>query len=331
VKLGNVPLLDRLEQLGIKDLFFVCSHPHSDHMGGIRALFRQPRVFFKDGQLTTPRFKSINVIDDGVSNTLYLELQRSLANNTLIKTSRLSATNRNAFAGISTKADDVYIETIPYPVTAKSGPHGRAVITYIQLGQKQIIVDFDDAESAAIQKAVNTLTARGETEITTFVAPHHGSRYHDISPVIELLHPKRVIIAVNPENRYGHPSPPILLKLMQVLGKENVIFTGSVQNVVLDDDGVNSAMFTAADKDSYAMFVAPNRVRAEKLKNAEDIEACAAIQRMMEDDRGGTESSGGRQPGTGGGFARTLLEEEVKLNGSILPAGVRVRCGLIWP
>jgi hypothetical protein len=39
---------------------------------------------------------------------------------------------------------------------------------------------------------------------------------------------------------------------------------------------------------------------------------------MMEDDRGGTESSGGRQPGTGGGSARTLLEEEVKLNGSIL-------------
>jgi len=311
VKIGNVPLLDKLEQLGIENLFFVCSHPHSDHMGGIRALFRRPRVFFRDEGLTNPRFKSVSVIDDGVSNTLYLELQRSLAGNTLIKTRHLIATNKNAFAGISTKADDVYIETIPYPVTVKVGPHGRAVITYIRLGQKQIIVDFDDAESAAILKAVNTLTARGETEITTFVAPHHGSRYHDVSPIMDLLHPKRVIIAVNPENRYGHPSPPILLKLMQELGKENVVFTGSVQNVVLNDDGIKSAMFTAADRDSYAMFVAPNRVRAEKMKNAEDVEACRAIQAMMMgDDRGGTESSGGS--------ARTLLEEEVKFNGSIL-------------
>lgn len=322
VKLENLPLLDRLEQLGIENLFFVCSHPHSDHMGGIRALFRRPRVFFRDDGLTNPRFKSINVIDDGVSNTLYLELQRSLAKNTLIKTRHLSATNRNAFAGISARADDVYIETIPYPVPTKAGPHGRAVITYIQLGQKQIIVDFDDAESAAIQKAVDMLTARGETEITTFVAPHHGSRYHDVSPVVELLHPKRVIIAVNPENRYGHPSPPILLKLIETLGKENVLFTGSMQNVVLDDDGVKSAMFTAADKDSYAMFVAPNRVRAEKMKNVEDIKACAAIQALMEGDRGGTESSGGGQPDDSasgrGGSARTLLVEEVKLNGSIL-------------
>lgn len=44
MKLDNLPLLDKLEQLGVEDLFFVCSHPHTDHMGGIRALFKQPRL-----------------------------------------------------------------------------------------------------------------------------------------------------------------------------------------------------------------------------------------------------------------------------------------------
>lgn len=333
VMLEDLPLLDRLEQLGIEELFFVCSHPHSDHMGGIKALFRRPRVFFKDGQLTAPRFKSVSVIDDGVSDSLYLELQRSLPKNALIKTRRISATNRNAFAGISTMADDVYIETIPYDVEAKpsprrravsssgkrgtsktsleakSSPHGRAVITYIRLGQNQVTVDFDDADSEVILKAVNTLKARGEIKINAFVVPHHGSKYHDIEPILD-LNPDHAIIAVNPENRYGHPSPTILQKLMEKLGKKNVVFTGSVHNVVLDGNGIKSAMFTAADRDSYAMFVAPNRLRAEKLGNVEDVQATIAIQRMMEDDGGGSAS--------GGASARTLLEEEVKLNGSIL-------------
>lgn len=323
IKLDNLSLLDRFERAGVADLFFVCSHPHSDHMGGIRALFQQPHLFFKDEHLTIPRFKSITLIDDGVPNNLSLLLQRSLGANGSIKINRISATNRNAFAAISQRADDVYIETIPYPVTAKAGPHGRAVITYIRLGTNSI-VDFDDADSNAILKAVNTLKARGETEITTFVVPHHGSRYHDVAPILD-LNPKYAIISVNPENRYGHPSPPILLKLMQKLRKENVLFTGSVENVVIDQHGVKSAKFTAANSDSYALFVAQNRVRAEKRGDAQDVEDCKLIQAMMRGDRGDPPASDtgqagglpppGSRPGTP---LRTLFEEGVRLNGSIL-------------
>jgi beta-lactamase superfamily II metal-dependent hydrolase len=186
MKLDNLPLLDRLEQSGIEDLFFVCSHPHSDHMGGIRALFRQPRLFFRDEQLTNPRFKSITIVDDGVANNLYLMLQRALAGNRRIKVTHLSATNRNAFAGISSKADEVYVETLPYPTALRPSVHGKAVITYIILGQQNSIIDFDDADSATIKKVVESLKARGITKIRAFVVPHHGSKYHEIAPILEL-------------------------------------------------------------------------------------------------------------------------------------------------
>src|SRR5882762_9061036 len=33
------PLLDRLSELKIAHVVFSCSHPHLDHMGGIRAFF----------------------------------------------------------------------------------------------------------------------------------------------------------------------------------------------------------------------------------------------------------------------------------------------------
>jgi len=45
-------------------------------MGGILALFKQPRIFFKDDQLTNPRFKSITIVDDGVSNNLFVRALR---------------------------------------------------------------------------------------------------------------------------------------------------------------------------------------------------------------------------------------------------------------
>ena len=309
LNLDNVPILDRLEAVGIKDLFFVCSYPHSDHMGGIRALFEHPRVFFRHEQLTNPRFKSITVVDNGVPENLFLLLKQSLKNNDLIKINHISAANKNAFAGLSSKEDDVYIENVPYLVADKSGPHGRAVVTYMKLGQKNSIVDFDDADSVTIQKVVKKLMDRGEMQITGFVVPHHGSRYHDIEPILSLK-PKYAVISVNPENRYGHPSPPILLALMQKLGKENVVFTGSVENVVLDPNGIKTASFTAANKDSYAMFVSQNRIRAEKKGNKEDLNACALIQKMMVDDGGDSQNRGGA--------ARRLFEEEVKLQNSIL-------------
>ena len=291
-------------------------------MGGILALVKQPRIFFRDDQLANPRFKSITIVDDGVSNNLFETLQRSLAGNVSIKIARRNATNQNAFAGISSASDDVYIETIPYSVTGKPSVHGRAVVTYIKLGQNSI-VDFDDADTKAIAKVVEALKARGVTSITSFVVPHHGSKYHDVEPILT-LNPRYAVIAVNPENRYGHPSPTILLKLMQKLGKKNVVFTGSVENVVLDQTGIKYALFTAAQRDSYALFVAPNRIRAEKKGIQEDIQATKEIKKMMDEEgvdlpRPMDGSSQNPRPRIkSGGPARNLIEQIVLLNGSIL-------------
>jgi beta-lactamase superfamily II metal-dependent hydrolase len=303
MKLDNVPMLDKLEEAKIQDLYFVCSHPHSDHMGGIMALFKRPRVFFTDDLLTTPRFKSITIIDNGVVNNLYSTLKQSLAGNTLITVNHVSAANRNAFAGISGPQDDVQIETIPYQAVEKPNPHGKSVVTFIRLGENSIL-DPDDADSAVIGKVVKALKARGVTNIGAFVVPHHGSRYHDVESLLELK-PKYAVIAVNPENRFGHPAPPILRKLMETLGKQNVVFTGSVENVVLDQNGIKHALYTAANRDSYAMFVAANRIRAEKKGNQEDLRDIDLIKKMMDEE-------------AGGGAGRRLFEEEVKLKGSIL-------------
>jgi beta-lactamase superfamily II metal-dependent hydrolase len=119
--------------------------------------------------------------------------------------------------------------------------------------EKYSNVDFDDASSNAILQTVNGLKARGIKSIDSFIVPHHGSGYHDIEPILSLS-PRTAIISVNPRNPYGHPSPSILISLMDKLGSQNVFFTGSIDHVVLDPNGVKHAKYAANQTESFNLF-----------------------------------------------------------------------------
>src|ERR1700683_3280065 len=277
VMIDGIPLLESLAQSGIRHLVFTCSHPHSDHMGGIRALFEKPQAFFKDQNMTTPRFESVTVIDDGAENSLFSMLKKSLNRNAALDLSHLSARGRNAFQEISGPQDDVYIQSIPYEATDKAGPHGRSVVTLVVLGQEYSNVDFDDASSDVIRKTVENLKSRGVESIDSFVVPHHGSAYHDIEPILTLK-PKTAIIAVNSRNPYGHPAPGVLLGLIDELGAEHVLFTGSVDHVVFGPNGLKHAKYSANDPESYKLFVRPGYARAKNLNRASEL----ALYRQLE-------------------------------------------------
>lgn len=278
--LDGTPLLEKLAQLDVLHLVLTCSHPHSDHAGGIRALIESPRGFFIDDQMSKPRFESITIIDDTAADSLFPVLQKVLGEQTPIAIAHVNARNRNAFDGISGKDDAVFIENIPYVADTRGGAHGNSVVTHLVLGGKTSIVDFDDANSSVIRKTVAGLRSKGITSIDIFVAPHHGSAYHDIEPILS-LGPTTAIITVNPRNPYGHPAPAILLALMDRLGPEHVFFTGSAENVFLNPDGVERARYSAADEESYKLFVEPGYERARFRKNPQDLELFEKLKSRM--------------------------------------------------
>ena len=318
--LDGKPLLDGLEELQINRLVFSCSHPHTDHMGGIRALFQNPRQFFHDDAMTRPRFESLTFIDDGVARPLYSIYKAALPNNTALKTTYISAKGKNAFATVSTASDEVFVENIPYESAATAGAHANSVVTKITLGGKYTLLDPDDADTAVIGKVVASLQKQGITKIDAFVVPHHGSAYHDIEPILALK-PETALITVNPANRYGHPAPEILLRLMEDLGPEHVLFTGSKGQVVFDPAGVKVATYTAASRESYGLFVAPNRLRAEAKGKAADVDLYGKIESMMMRDPGAPPSAPAvvaldSPEGRGGGGAAALIEEQIEATGS---------------
>lgn len=322
----GAPLLDRLEELGVRHIVFSCSHPHADHMGGIRALFTDARSFVRDGPegQKLARFDAITVVDDIVvtsGRSLFKQLTATLGPKSPVKVAYERAAGRNAFAALSAANQAVFIENIPYkPVTA-AGVHGRSLVTRIVLGGTYSVLDFDDADSAVIKQVVTTLKNRGDT-IDAFVVPHHGSAYHEIAPILELS-PKSAIITVNPKNRYGHPAPTILRELMSRLQPENVLFTGSIGRIEIGPRGIVNKVYTAASRQSYELFVLPSESRARASGRDTDAAAYAEVRAMMQADLGTRSSTPTRLN------VKTLITDDTT-EASIAPVRNRlVRTGTI--
>ncbi len=279
--LGDRPLLDALADAHVKRLVFVCSHPHSDHMGGIRALFEVPRSFFNDDALTGPRFESVTVVENAVQNSLTKLLREKLPSQTTLRVQRLNAASTNALAEVSSPSDEVYVETLPYTPREKAGPHGRTIVTRTVLGRSHSIVDFDDADSHVIRDVVTSLEQRGIRHIDSFVVPHHGSAAHDIAPIME-LEPRYAIVSVNPANQYLHPSPEIVIQLIEKLGADHVVFTGCTTGAEFGPTGLRRAAHTAADFDSYALFVLPGRQKVEQRGRPGDAALLAKYEELRQ-------------------------------------------------
>lgn len=302
-------LMDYLSDRKVEHLVVTCSHPHQDHMGGIQALFRDPKAsFFVAGDLGRPRFKTISVVEDAMPkakslSTLY-EAFASVSTETGIVFKRSSVFDAagnplKAFEALGLPKGEIVVSNVDYPPTLEKGEHGRSIITLFEFtGEpKHSVIDFDDAGTKAIDSAVTVLERAGK-RVDAFVVPHHGSSRHDLEPIFR-LNPKRAIIAVDPANRYGHPAPSILEALIDRLQGENIIFTGSSgelvdgdgrslgsnERVVIEADGRLLARHLASDPMSYPLFVEPGRQRLERLKaspaNAEQIAAADRLKEKM--------------------------------------------------
>ncbi|MGC4052831.1 MAG: hypothetical protein QM757_26175 [Paludibaculum sp.] len=292
LELEGKPLLQALrENHQIERLTFTCSHPHADHHGGIKAMFKRPENFGIGAVLLFG--KEIPIIESSMpaANSL-----ATLLNQTGQKVG-VGAVRRtpgpSAYAGYSAPGDAVFIENVPYTAAPGAGVHGRSVVTKVTLGGQHVHLDFDDADSAVIRQVAEQLGKNGVT-VDSFVVPHHGSAAHDIDPILALGRQvdgavrMKAIISVDPQNRYGHPAPEILAQLMRDLGKENVVLTGAEpgKRVRIRPEGIVEAPYTAADPGIFALFVEPAMRRAPASRSAAMQKAYDEIWTMVSRNRG---------------------------------------------
>ena len=244
-RIGGKPVLSHLLDKQVRHLVITCSHPHADHMDGLVAAVRDPEI---------QKFEEITFIDNEYEATtnrksLHTIYEDAWGARGRPKVSYSSALNRDAFAGLARDGARVKTSNFVYDpkkigaVSGAKGVHDRSVITQYEIsarGRTVRLVDFDDSSSRLI-----SAWAGGEPppRLDVLVAPHHGSANNDLAPILdqrEKLGLRDVIITVNRDNQYFHPSPKVLRRLVNELGPEHVFVTGSVigDNVDVTVDGV---------------------------------------------------------------------------------------------
>jgi beta-lactamase superfamily II metal-dependent hydrolase len=260
-------LLEKWDEAHVNKLVINCSHPHLDHMGGLIELASDRANFYTPDGL---RFgNGIYVIDRDPKNTLPALLRRTLGSNE--KVHHLPAGNRNAFSAVSAIDGDVFMMNIPYEVPSRtdspskrvtSHVHDSAVVTLTVLSRKCTILDLDDASTEAIKRVASELRKRSNIrEFDAVIISHHGSKNNDNGPLLDAFQFRKVVFAVNEDNRFGHPDTTVVVQAIKKVGAGNVLFTGSDDAIEFDPTGVKF-VYSATNAAGFRAFILPNLLRA---------------------------------------------------------------------
>ena len=235
------PVLDYLSTR-VDTLVIACSHPHLDHMGGLKTLVQSAAI---------NRFR-VGFIDDkgGATDSLaHLYVTSPARAKSDVAVPHASSVNNDAFTEIRKQLNigdaRMSVRNFIYdPAKIGESIHDQSMITEYSVGpasQSRRMVDFDDAST----KLVTQWAARSGARADVLIYPHHGSRYNEISPLLndpEKYHFTDVVISVNRQNRFFHPSPEVLARLVEKLGPEHVYVTDSDlgNNIRVKADGTLS-------------------------------------------------------------------------------------------
>lgn len=239
-RIDGQPVLDFLRSQGITTLVISCSHPHDDHMQGLVELINTGD--FKG--FTTLRF--VDSVKEGATNSsgekiepLHEIYRKKWGSSPPPDVDYKEATNADAFGALGLDPTHVKVSNFRYdPESVGEDVHDSSVVAEFELrdtqGHTRNMVDFDDASSRLIKLWASQSPPR---HATVLLMAHHGSRYNDMSPVLNRAKDfglTDVVFTVNEGNRYLHPTPEMLLLAINSVGADHVHITGSEQGDAIE-------------------------------------------------------------------------------------------------
>lgn len=190
------------------------THPHSDHMAGFPAVFKE----YKVSHFVTEKL-------DNDTDIFRLVMQK-------IK-------KRYVVAGNKIKTPDGVVFNFVGPTIEfleRTSPGGKigessefaSVETLVSYGKFRLLLT-GDSQAGELGEAV-------QLPIDVLQVPHHGSKTGLTEKIIQTLYPRTAVISVG-KNKYGHPSPQILEMLQKE--KIKILRTDEVGDIEIVSDGKN--------------------------------------------------------------------------------------------
>lgn len=196
---GDYVIVPYLHRLGINKLdVLILTHPHADHVGGVRAILRTMPV--KLIIISPYGLAKGDRCDEGYDKLLQEIQQQEIP-------------LRTAQAGDSLKVDPVMDLTFLAPQKKYQGTRSDAnnnSLVFKLTYQNRTVLFTGDIEAEAEKELMKNNNAASEV----LKVPHHGSGYFQ-QDFFAQIKPKLAIISVGANNRFGHPAPGTLEALTQ--------------------------------------------------------------------------------------------------------------------
>jgi len=194
----HLPFFDRSIEM------VILTHPDSDHLNGLLEVLERYRV----KEVILPQTRS--------QDSLYQSYQNLIAEKAIparIAETGMQITMANGavlevispFGGLSSKAADT--------------DNNHSTVLNLSCGQINYLFCADIETTVEYQLITQRLLA----DTTVLKVSHHGSKYSSSAWFLDVTSPEFGLISVGADNRYGHPHPETLSRLISVMA-ENCIY-----------------------------------------------------------------------------------------------------------
>lgn len=216
-----------LEKQGIFRLDkIVCTHPHSDHMGGMADIIES----FDTGEVMIPH------IDNGnVPTAVYFDKFLDAVNDKRVKLTEVSA-------GDEFTVGDGHCTVIAPCSESYEGLNDYSVCIILRHGKRSFLFT-GDAESAS--EAEMLLSGR-LTKTDVYEAGHHGSDSSSTEGFLAVVRPEYAVISCGRDNPYGHPSDQVIKRLRRYT--KNIYRTDTCGDIIICSDGEKISVRTERDE-----------------------------------------------------------------------------------
>lgn len=217
-------LIAMLRERGVEGLdLLVMTHPHLDHLGGLRAVVERatPKLF----------------LEPGVTHTIpqYGQLLEALEKKGVPL--KIARGGRSIDLGGGARAD-VLGPTEPLLDGTRSDPNANSVVLRVVFGTTSILLT-GDSEADTEQRLLGAGVELGSTVLKV---AHHGSKYSTTDAFLREVRPKIAVIPCGAGNDYGHPHKPLLDRLSRA--GVDVLRTDLDGTVKVVSDGKKLQLFT---------------------------------------------------------------------------------------
>lgn len=192
---GESVIAPYLRQQGIRRIdAVVLSHPHDDHIGGLRTILSR----FKVGELIragTPSESRHSRGIDEIIDRKRIPVRTVIAPDTLFQ-----------FPGVRMVflSPDTLVRTAFGP-----GHNNQSLVCSIDYGSISLLFT-GDIEGKVERHLIRKRRLRGHDAVKV---AHHGSATSSTLPFVQAIRPAHAVISVGERNRFGHPSPDVIRRL----------------------------------------------------------------------------------------------------------------------